>query len=108
MLRRTLPQRRFAETFDLTFGELRTTFQVSIGYFPPEAANSNKPAEVFITGAKAGSEVESVARDGAVLLSIALQYGVPIETIASAITRDAHGQPMTVVGAVIDRLKECS
>lgn len=97
--RRILPHRRASETFDLRHGDKNTTFKVSIGYDPGGA-----PAEVFVTGAKAGSEVEAVARDGAVLLSLALQYGVPLDVMAGAITRDASGQPSTVIGAVLDRL----
>ena len=49
---------------------------------------------------------EAIARDGAVLLSLALQYGVPLETIKHAITRDGQGQPQSIIGAVVDRLSE--
>jgi hypothetical protein len=98
--RRTLPQRRYSETFDLPFGDHRTVFKVSIGFWP----DRREPAEVFITGAKAGSEFEAVARDGAVLLSIALQYGVPLTAVHSAVTRNQDGSPATIIGAVIDRL----
>jgi hypothetical protein len=98
--RQTLPQRRFAETFDLVHGEHNTVFKITVGYWPQR----DEPAEVFITGAKAGSSLEAVARDGAVLLSIALQFGVPLEVIRGAITRNEDGTPSTIVGAVVDRL----
>lgn len=94
-----LPARRFSETFELTHGNLRTTFAVNFGRY-----DDGRIGEVFISGAKAGSEVEGVARDGAVLLSLALQYGVPIETIKGAITRNLDGTPSTVIGAVVDRM----
>jgi hypothetical protein len=103
-MRRILPQRRAAETFDLTHGDMRTPFQVSVGFY--EGAEDAGPAEVFINGAKVGSVVEAVARDGAVLLSIALQHGVPLDVIQSAITRDSAGAPMSIIGAVVDKLKE--
>lgn len=99
--RNTLPARRLCETFDLEHGGQNTKFTVTLGRFP-----TGLVGEVFISGAKAGSEVDAVARDGAVLLSIAMQYGVPIETIRHAITRNGDGSASTIIGAVVDRLSD--
>jgi hypothetical protein len=99
--RNALPQRRAGETFNLVHGKQNTVFAVTTGFYP-----DGKLGEVFISGAKAGSEVDAIARDGAVLLSIALQYGVPIDTIRHAITREITGAPSTIIGAVVDRLTE--
>lgn len=93
-----LPTRRTAETFTLTLDALRQ-FQVTVGYY-----KNGQLGEVFISGAKSGTEVEAVARDGAVLLSLALQYGIPLEVIRGAITREPNGRAMTVVGAVVDKM----
>jgi hypothetical protein len=60
--------------------------------------------QVFITGAKAGSQFEAVTRDGAIVLSTALQYGVPLETIKHAVTRDANNGASTLLGAIIERI----
>jgi hypothetical protein len=100
--RQVLPNRRYGETFELTHGDKNTVFKITVGYFPESAS----PAEVFIAGAKAGSEVEAVARDGAVLISLALQHGVPVDILAGAITRESNGAPSTIVGAVLDKLRE--
>jgi membrane-bound lytic murein transglycosylase B len=102
MPRRVLPQRRYAETFDLRH---RTetgdqSYSISVGYF----ADDLTPAEIFINGAKVGSGVEAVARDGAVLMSIALQYGVPLDVMRGAITRERGDAPSSIVGAVLDLL----
>ena len=103
--RQTLPNRRLAETFELKHGGQNTTFQVTTGFFAlADDQVKRTVAEVFISGAKAGSEVEAVARDGAVLLSLALQYGVPLEIMRHAITRDSNGAASSIVGAVIDKL----
>jgi hypothetical protein len=101
MARQVLPPRRYAETFtlDVLLAEYKTPFQVSVGYF-----DTGKPAEVFIMGAKAGSSVESVARDASVILSIALQYGAPVEVLQQAITREPDGRPSTIMGAVLDHI----
>lgn len=97
--RNPLPQRRLSETFELRHGGKNILFAVTLSRYP-----DGKIGEVFISGAKAGSEIEAVARDGAVLLSIALQYNVPLKTIKHAITREQDGTPSTIVGAVIDKL----
>jgi hypothetical protein len=98
--RRELPQRRRSETFELTFGGIEKKFAVTVGYYA-----DNSIGEVFIVGGKSGEQVEAIARDGAVLLSLALQYGAQLPNIAHAITRDGQGQPSSVVGAVIDQLQ---
>jgi hypothetical protein len=98
-VRHALPQRRAAQTFEMQHGKLNTVFQVTLGYYP-----DGRVGEVFISGSKAGSEIEAVARDGAVLLSIALQFGVPLNTIKHAVTREHDGSPSTIIGAVIERL----
>lgn len=102
MTRRTLPNRREAETFGIMYANNQYT--VSVGYFSRGEVMPTGPAEVFISGTKAGSDVEAVARDGAVILSISLQHGVPLDVIARAITRGQNGEPLTIVGAVIDQL----
>jgi hypothetical protein len=42
--------------------------------------------EVFIDGGKSGQDVQSTARDAAVVLSLALQHGAPLAAINHAIT----------------------
>lgn len=99
--RRLLPQRRRAETLVLHHGPKRTAFAVTIGRYDDGAIG-----EVFVSGAKAGSETEAIARDGAVLLSIALQHHVPLEVMRRAITRETNGLASTIIGAVLDKLAE--
>ena len=94
-MRRVLPQRRAAETFDLRFWS--QNFTVTVGFYPDET-----PGEVFIDGGKSGQDVQSTARDAAVVLSLALQHGTPIETIRHAVTRGASEEPASIVGAVVD------
>jgi hypothetical protein len=97
--RHTLPPRRRAETFNLEWGGLDRRFAITAGYYSNGAVG-----EVFITGGKSGQEVEAIARDGAVLLSLALQYGADLANLASAVTRDGTGAPSSIIGAVVDRL----
>ena len=92
-----LPNRRGAETLDLHVGNF--TFQVTVGHY-----RDGRVGEVFVAGAKVGSEMDAVTRDAAILLSLALQHGLPRETIKGAITREANGSASSVIGAIVDRL----
>lgn len=99
--RAALPGRRETETFELQHGGQNTQFTISVGRY-----RDHRIGEVFISGGKTGSDFEAIARDGAILLSLALQHGVPLELIKRAITREGNGEPSTIVGAVVDRLME--
>jgi hypothetical protein len=96
-MRRVLPQRRAAETFDLRFWN--QLFTVTVGFYADGA-----PGEVFIDGGKSGQDIQSIARDAAVVLSLALQHGTPIETIRHAVTRGASEEPASILGAVVDSI----
>jgi hypothetical protein len=48
------------------------------------------------------------ARDAAVTVSIALQFGADIETIRQALTREHDGGPATLLGAALDALAEAA
>src|SRR6478672_12455790 len=97
MIRRTLPQRRAAETFVLRLWN--QVFTVTVGFYADDT-----PGEVFIEGCKTGNDIQPIARDAGVLLSLALQHGVPPETISHAITRGASEEPASILGAVVDSM----
>jgi hypothetical protein len=61
-------------------------------------------AEIFLSSNKPGSEIEAMARDAAVTVSIALQCGTGLETIRSALTKDDTGGPATLLGAALSAL----
>ena len=96
-MRRTLPQRRASETFTLRFWN--QNFTITIGRFPDGVIG-----EVFIDGGKSGQDIQSTARDAAVVLSLALQHGAPIEAIRHAVTRSGSGEAASILGATVDRL----
>ena len=96
-MRRILPRRRAAETFNPRFWN--QPFTVTVGFYA-----DGTPGEVFIDGCKTGNDIGSIARDAGVLLSLALQHGVPPETIRHAITRGASEEPASILGAIVDAL----
>jgi ribonucleoside-diphosphate reductase alpha chain len=97
--RRILPNRRRAETFELRHGNHSAVYSVSVGYYDDGAIG-----ELFIHGAKVGSQMEAVVYDLAVVTSISLQFGASLEVLCGAIIREADGSPSTILGAVLDKL----
>jgi hypothetical protein len=61
-MRRVLPRRRAAETFNMRFWN--QLFTVTVGFYADGTLG-----EVFIDGCKTGNDIESIARDAGVLLS---------------------------------------
>ena len=89
MTRQILSSRRRAETFTLRFGNQTVT--ITTGFHA-----DRELGEVFINA------LASVARDAGALLSLALQHGVPPDTIRHAVTRGASKEPASILGAVVD------
>jgi hypothetical protein len=103
--RAVLPMRRPTYTFDLFEANGRVDLTVSFSTFePPGMAPPHSVAEVFIMSRHIGSEMEAIARDAAILMSLALQYGCPLDTIRHAVTRNADGSPQSLMGRVVDRV----
>jgi hypothetical protein len=98
-LRDVLPQRRPSETFNMRFADQNDDFVVTVGYY-----EDGRIGEVFINGPKSGTTMDGITRDGAVLMSLALQHGVPLSTMRHAISRNANNEAATVIGAVIDEI----
>jgi hypothetical protein len=93
--RERLPDRRFCETFSLECSGL--AYVASIGRF-----DDGRPAEIFLTNHKAGSHADTNARDAAVVCSIALQFGVPLDVIRRALMRDSRGRASGPLGVALD------
>jgi ribonucleoside-diphosphate reductase alpha chain len=95
--RERLPNRRQATTFDIEIAGLR--YKVTVGYFADRS-----PAEVFVSNHKSGNASDVAARDAGILVSLCLQYGVPLTTIRRALSRNADGSASGVIGAVVDQI----
>jgi hypothetical protein len=96
MTRQRLPNRRLAETFELECAGLRYT--ATVGRFADGSV-----AELFLNNHKSNSASDANARDAAIVCSLALQNGVPLETIRRAL-RDSRGQPSTPLGCALDHI----
>jgi hypothetical protein len=64
-------------------------------------------AEIFINGAKVGSTAEANAQDAAIVASLALQHGCPLETIHHALVRGGgSGGPLAALLDEVERQSE--
>lgn len=72
--RRMLPDTRSSKTHKFSIGG-------SKGYFTVGQFEDGRPGEIFIQMAKAGSTINGLMDTIGVLLSLSLQYGVPLETL---------------------------
>jgi hypothetical protein len=90
-----LPNRHLCETFGFQHGGMKYTASIA-------CYADGRLAEVFISNHKTGSDTDAAAKDSAVVASIALQFGVPVETIRRALLRDARGNPSSPLGAALD------
>ncbi len=98
MNRRRLPQRRRSENVVFEHGSLKYT--ATFGYF-----EDGSLGEVFVnTNGKVGSEADITASDGAVAISIALQYGASLDTLRASMRRNADGSPQGPLAAALDRV----
>lgn len=93
--RQRLPNRRGCVSFD--FQSAGCHYTATIARF----ANGDL-AELFLSNGKAGSDADTAARDSAVVASIALQHGVPIEVIRHALLRDSQGRASSPLGVALD------
>jgi hypothetical protein len=93
--RERLPNRRFSESFGVACAGLRYT--ATISRFP-----DGRLAEVFLTNHKAGSEADANARDSAVVCSLALQHGVPVDVVRKALLRNSDGTAASPLGCALD------
>jgi len=95
MPRKVLPTRRRCEHLSMAYG--RGKYTVSIGRY-----TDGIPAEVFVSSTRPSSEIANIARDASILMSIALQYSVPLRVMRNAITRLSDNNAASIIGAVLD------
>jgi ribonucleoside-diphosphate reductase alpha chain len=92
-----LPNRRPCVSFSFVCNNLNYTATVS--YFP-----DGRLVEIFLSNRRSGSDSDAAAKDSAVVCSLALQHGVPVETIRKALLRDTRGNPSSPLGCALDLL----
>jgi hypothetical protein len=100
--RKRLPHRREHIVLDFETAD-GFRYTAWLGYF-----EDGRLAEVFLNAEIVGTAIETAARDSAVVASLALQQGVPPETIRHALTRNANGTASGPLAALFDLLATTS
>jgi hypothetical protein len=98
-MRDRLPNRRRSVTFGLECNCLRYT--VTVGFY-----SDGRLGEIFLGNHRADSHADACAKDSAILASVALQFGVPLDVLRRALLRDQRGNASTPIGVALDLLAE--
>jgi hypothetical protein len=93
-----LPDRREHTLVNFTTAD-GFRYTAGLGYF-----DDGRLAEIFLNAEKIGTAIETAARDSAVVASLALQHGVPPDTIRHALTRNGNGDASGPLGTLLDLL----
>jgi hypothetical protein len=99
MTRQRLSDRRASTVFNFECNGLHYTATAS--WF-----DDGRLGEVFVGNHRCDSHADSCAKDAAILASIALQFGAPLETLRKALLRDFQGRPSTPIGHALDLLAD--
>jgi hypothetical protein len=93
--RNRLPNRRSAET--IAFDRDGSRYHMTVGYYP-----DGRVGELFLNHDRDDSLLDVLAHDAAILVSIALQHGAPLDEIRHALNRDSRGDAASPIGTALD------
>ncbi len=86
--RHRLPNRRPCETRTLEVAG--QVFSATVGLDP----NDGRPLEIFLSGVKDGTQLAAILDDTSVVISVALQYGIPAAALAKSVARIPAALPV--------------
>ena len=92
--RKRIPLERESVTHRFSIGGFRC--YITVGLYP-----DRRPGEVFLRAAKAGSTISGLMDSIALLISLSLQYGVPVEDICR-ILRHQRFEPLGIVDGIAE------
>jgi hypothetical protein len=95
--RERLPDRRAA--ISSSFARDGACFEMTTGFYP-----DGRPGEIFLNADRANSLLDFLMSDAAILASIALQYGAPLDELRHALKRNSSGAAASPIGEALDRI----
>jgi hypothetical protein len=95
--RNCMPNRRAAITF--AFERDNSHYQATVGYFP-----DGRIGELFLNADRANSLLDFLTSDAAILLSLALQWGCPLDDIRHALKRTTSGEAASPIGLALGKI----
>jgi ribonucleoside-diphosphate reductase alpha chain len=101
--RTRLPDRRPSITREVEWRTGRWTVTVGID-------RDGRPREVFADGAKEGSGMAAILSDACVVISIALQAGVPVEALSRSLGEEVDQRtgvlaPASIIGLIVSLIE---
>jgi len=104
--RHRLAARRDLETIAVEHDGQR--YKVGLGreYTPPR--NFGPVLEVFVNAQQVNSQIDVLVSDGAILMSLLLQYGHPADEIAASLKRNPDGSPASPLGIAAKLINEAN
>jgi hypothetical protein len=101
-VRERLPNRRNAFVYEYNHDD-----QVYVAHVGRYGDHENgRIGEIFVSGEKVGTGIDTGAREASTILSIALQCGAEFDSIRRALPRDPQGKATGPIGAVMDLIAE--
>lgn len=104
MTRERLPDRRASQTIEFDHGPIGypvNRYTATLSYYD---RGMTRLGEVFLNSGKSGAMLDCVMRDSAIGVSVALQYGVPVDELRAAFLKDANGHSESPLGHLLDLL----
>jgi hypothetical protein len=96
--RHRLANRRAHETIEFEHADMSYKLGLGRELVCIERARLGPVVEVFLDSEKVDSHLDVLVKDGAILMSLLLQYGCAIETINHAMKRNPDGSPSSPLG----------
>ena len=97
--RNRLAQRRNSENLTLIWEGQQ--YELTIGFY-----DDGRIGEVFADSGKSPQTVQQLMSDACILISIALQHNVTVDSLLNSIPKHEGGKPYTVIGKILQLLNE--
>jgi hypothetical protein len=104
--RHRLASRRDHEVIAIEHEGARYKIGFGREFTPP--AQLGPVMEVFINEQKVNSSLDVLCSDGAILMSLLLQYGHPADQIAASLKRNPDGSPGSLLGVVAKLINQAN
>jgi len=97
--RMRLPTHRESETFKYEFATFK--WYATISRFP-----NGQIGEIFLATAKTGEMLRIQSTDSAILASLAMQYGCPLNVMLDAMSRNERGEVVSPIAMALETVSK--
>jgi hypothetical protein len=99
-VRKVPPNRRASET--ITFKWPANSHRAPTYFVSSSKSDNGSIYEIFVASARPSSPMADVIRDASIIISLALQHGVDINTLRHSITRLNDNSAASIIGRALD------